>query len=122
MAHNHLGRLQPSRCRLRAEPPRAVEHSDRTGIAPSHLAQDRPTLVSLWHSRPVLYIPDHGSDFTSRHLEQMAAELHIALGFSIVGKPRGRGKVERIFETINQLFLCHQPGYTPAGSSPAKPA
>ena len=32
-----------------------------------------------------------------------------------------RGKVERIFETVNQLFLCHQPGYTPAGSTPAKP-
>src|SRR5438876_12018166 len=22
---------------------------------------------------------------------------------------------------INQLFLCHQPGYTPPGSAPAKP-
>ena len=31
------------------------------------------------------------------------------------------GKVERIFGTVNQLFLCHQPGYTPPGSAPAKP-
>ena len=45
----------------------------------------------------------------------------MALVFSIAGKPRGRGKIERIFETVNQLFLCHQPGYTPAGSAPAKP-
>src|SRR6266516_613005 len=45
----------------------------------------------------------------------------MALVFSIAGKPRGRGKVERIFETTNQLFLCHQPGYTPPGSAPARP-
>src|SRR5258708_5978426 len=45
----------------------------------------------------------------------------MALVFSIAGKPRGRGKVERIFGTVNQLFLCHQPGYMPPGSPPAKP-
>ncbi len=70
---------------------------------------------------PEAFYSDHGSDFTSHHLEQVAAELHMALVFSIAGKPRGRGTVERIFETTNQLFLCHQPGYTPAGSSPARP-
>jgi putative transposase len=70
---------------------------------------------------PETFYSDHGSDFTSHHLEQVAAELHLALVFSIAGKPRGRGKVERIFETTNQLFLCHQPGYTPPGSSPARP-
>ncbi len=69
---------------------------------------------------PETFYSDHGSDFTSHHLEQVAAELHMALVFSIAGKPRGRGKVERIFQTTNQLFLCHQPGYTPAGSSPAR--
>jgi putative transposase len=45
----------------------------------------------------------------------------MALVFSTAGKPRGRGKVERIFESVNQLFLCHQPGYSPCGSPPAKP-
>src|SRR5437016_7133687 len=45
----------------------------------------------------------------------------MTLVFSIACKPRGRGKVERIFENTNQLFLCHQPGYTPAGSPPARP-
>ena len=59
--------------------------------------------------------------FTSQHLEQVAADLHMALVFSIAGKPRGRGKVERIFESVNQLFLCHQPGYSPPGSPPAEP-
>jgi putative transposase len=70
---------------------------------------------------PDTFYSDHGSDFTSNHLEQVAAELHMALVFSIAGKPRGRGKVERIFESVNQLFLCHQPGFTPAGSPPARP-
>ncbi len=70
---------------------------------------------------PETFYTDHGSDFTSHHLEQVAADLQMAVVLSIAGKPRGRGKVERIFGTINQLFLCHQPGYTPPGSAPAKP-
>ena len=41
----------------------------------------------------VLYT-DHGSDFTSRHLEQVGADLKIQLIFSLPGKPRGRGRVE----------------------------
>jgi putative transposase len=63
---------------------------------------------------PETFYTDHGSDFTSHHLEQVAADLHMALVFSIAGKPRGRGKIERIFESVNQLFLCHQPGNSPA--------
>ncbi len=43
------------------------------------------------------FYTDHGSDFTSRHLEQVAADLHIHLIFSIPGAPRGRGKIERFF-------------------------
>ncbi len=69
---------------------------------------------------PETFYSDHGSDFTSQHLEQVAADLPMALVFSIAGTPRGRGKIERIFETVNQCFLCHQPGYTPAGSPPGK--
>jgi len=41
--------------------------------------------------------------------------------FSTVGKPRGRGRIERFFETVNQLLLCTLPGYTPAGSSGVAP-
>jgi putative transposase len=70
---------------------------------------------------PETFYTDNGSDFTSQHLEQVAADLHMVLVFSIPGKPRGRGKVERIFESVNQLFLCHQPGYSPAGSAPGRP-
>ena len=32
--------------------------------------------------------------------------------------PRGRGKIERFFGTVNQLFLCTLPGYTPPGTAP----
>lgn len=70
---------------------------------------------------PQVFSTDHGSDFTSRHLEQSAAELKIDLIVSTVEMPRGRGKVERVFETINQLFVCEVPGSTPAGTPPAPP-
>ena len=39
---------------------------------------------------------DHGSDFTSHHLERTAVELHIRIIHSIVGRPQGRGKIERL--------------------------
>lgn len=36
--------------------------------------------------------------------------------FSQPGKPRGRGKIERYFETINQVCLPTLPGYAPRGT------
>ena len=39
----------------------------------------------------VLYV-DHGSDFTSVHLGQVTADLHIALVYSTIGIPQGRGR------------------------------
>lgn len=60
---------------------------------------------------PEKFYTDHGSDFTSNHLEQVAIDLKINLVFSTVGVPRGRGKIEKFFSTINQLFLQDLPGY-----------
>jgi len=73
-----------------------------------------------WHvcGIPDVFYTDHGSDFTSQHLEQVALDLHLQLVFSEVGMPRGRGKIERFFETVNQLFLATQPGYAPAATPP----
>ncbi|MBA3469558.1 MAG: DDE-type integrase/transposase/recombinase [Herpetosiphonaceae bacterium] len=71
---------------------------------------------------PERFYTDHGSDFTSLHMEQVSADLKMQLVFSHPGHPRGRGKIERFFKTINQLFLANQPGYTPAGSPPCPPA
>ncbi|MYL43879.1 Mu transposase C-terminal domain-containing protein [Virgibacillus salexigens] len=60
---------------------------------------------------PNIFYTDHGTDFTSTHLEQVSADLRMQLIFSTIGVPRGRGKIERFFQTINQLFLQEQPGY-----------
>ncbi len=60
-----------------------------------------------WHicGIPQVLYTDHGSDFTSQHIEQVAADLKIRLIFSTVGKPRGRGKIERFFASLAQVFL-----------------
>jgi len=64
---------------------------------------------------PSVFYTDHGSDFTSHHMEQVAADIHIELVFSEKGVPRGRGKVERFFRSVDQLFLQDIPGYSPKG-------
>jgi len=68
-----------------------------------------------WHvfGIPDQFYTDHGSDFTSLHMEQVAIDLKFELMFSTVGQPRGRGKMERFFGTVNQLFLSGVPGYAP---------
>ena len=68
---------------------------------------------------PEIFYTDHGSDFTSHHLEQVAADLKIRLVFSGVGRPRGRGKIERFFEGVSQVLLPRLPGYAPARSGEA---
>ena len=42
-----------------------------------------------WHvcGIPAVCYVDHGSDFTSRHLEQVAADLKVRLVFSTIGQP-----------------------------------
>jgi putative transposase len=70
---------------------------------------------------PGILYTDHGSDFTSRHIEQVCAELKIRLVFSLPGKPRGRGRIERFFSTVNQEFLGQLPGYAPAGDAKRPP-
>jgi putative transposase len=70
-----------------------------------------------WHvcGIPDTFYTDNGSDFTSRHLEQVGADLKMRLVFSWPGNPRGRGKMERFFRSVDQLFLCTLPGYSPTG-------
>ena len=64
---------------------------------------------------PEILYTDHGADFTSQHLEQVCADIKIQAIFSLVGQPRGRGRIERFFNTVNQLLLARLPGYAPAG-------
>ncbi|PPF11450.1 transposase [Rathayibacter sp. AY1C9] len=68
----------------------------------------------------VLHV-DHGSDFTSHHLERTAIELRIRIIHSIVGRPQGRGKIERFFRTINTELLATLPGHLGPGSRSPHP-
>src|SRR4029453_10313559 len=68
----------------------------------------------------VLYV-DHGSDFTSTHLDQVAADLRFQLVNSSVGRPQGRGKVERLFGTLNTECLAELPGYLSQGHPTTPP-
>lgn len=65
---------------------------------------------------------DHGSDFTSNHLERTAIGLHIRIIHSIVGLPQGRGKIERFFGTINTELLATLPGHLGPGNRTPTPA
>ena len=65
----------------------------------------------------ILYV-DHGSDFTSHHLDQVAAALHFQVVYSTVSRPQGRGKVERLFGTVNTELLPDLPGHL-VGATPA---
>ncbi|MGH2495652.1 MAG: Mu transposase C-terminal domain-containing protein [Ktedonobacteraceae bacterium] len=75
-----------------------------------------------WHAYgiPTVFYSDHGSDFTSKHMEQVAADLPMELIFSQVSIPRGRGKIERFFRSVDQLLLQDTPGYAPKGSTGVK--
>lgn len=97
--------------------------------APSALHTSLALRQAIWRKTapawPVCGIPDvlyvdHDSDFTSTHLGQVAADLRIELVYSAVGRPQGRGKVERLFGTLNTELLPELPGYLVRGK-PATP-
>ncbi|SLM96185.1 Tn552 transposase [Brevibacterium yomogidense] len=69
----------------------------------------------------VLHV-DHGSDFTSHHLEYTAVALKIRLIFSTVGRPQGRGKIERFFRTLNTEVLPTLPGHLAADVPKPRPS
>ncbi len=97
--------------------------------APSALNTSLALRQAIWRKAdpawPVCGIPDvlhvdHGSDFTSLHLEQAAADLRIRLIYSGIARPQGRGKIERLFRTINTELLPELPGNLRNGK-PASP-
>ncbi len=67
-----------------------------------------------WHvcGIPRVLCSDHGSDFTSRHLEQVSADLKIRRINSTVARPRGRGKIERFSDSLAQVLLSRLPGFS----------
>ena len=99
--------------------------------APSALQTSLALRQAIWRKAdpawPVCGIPDvlyvdHGSDFTSHHLEQVAVDLRIELVYSTVARPQGRGKVERLFGTLNTELLPELPGYLVHGKPAMPPA
>jgi transposase InsO family protein len=97
--------------------------------APSILNTSLALRQAIWRkanpSWPVCGIPDvlyvdHGSDFTSNHLDQVAASMHFRIVYSGVGRPQGRGKIERLFGTLNTELLPELPGHLVNGK-PATP-
>jgi putative transposase len=61
---------------------------------------------------PEYLYTDAGADFTSKHIDQIAASLGITL--CLRRKPSDGGIVERPFGTINTELLSTLPGYTTA--------
>lgn len=89
------------------DPPKAIN----TALALHQAISPKNDLQWSVCGIPEQFYTDHGSDFTSNHLEQVSHDLKMSAIFSAVGQPRGRGKQERFFRTIYQLFLCELPGY-----------
>ena len=69
-----------------------------------------------WHicGIPQVFYTDCGSDFTSQHLAQVSVDLKMRLKNSIPGQPRGRGRIERFFKTVQQMLPCELAGYAPS--------
>jgi putative transposase len=53
---------------------------------------------------PDIIYTDRGRDFKSTHIEQVCADLKIKVVRTRRKKPRGRGKIERFFKTVDQRF------------------
>ena len=99
--------------------------------SPSALRTSLALRQAIWRKADVHWIvfgipevlyTDNGSDFTSTHLEQVAADIKLHLVFSTPGHPRGRGRIERFFDTVNQMFLCGLPGYIDHGAVRGEPS
>jgi putative transposase len=98
--------------------------------APSALNTSLALRQAIWRKPhacwPVCGIPDvlhvdHGADFTSIHLDQAAADLRFRLVYSTIARPQGRGKVERLFGTINTELLPELPGHLQDGKPASRP-
>ena len=108
---------------------RAIAGYELSFLAPSAMKTALALRQAIWRKKepqwsicgiPSILYTDHGSDFTSKHIEQVCIDLKIQLIFSAIGEPRGRGKIERFFRTLNQLLLSELPGYVNSKNPIAK--
>jgi putative transposase len=69
------------------------------------------------HGAPSVLYTDNGSCFADASLQRTCAMLGIKLTHSQPGRPAGRGKIERVFETVQQQFQVEVTGQ---GGDPAR--
>jgi len=62
------------------------------------------------HGIPAILYTDNGSCFADSSLQRTCAVLGITLTHSQPGRPAGRGKIEKAFQTIQQQFLVEVTG------------
>lgn len=102
---------------LGAEPPSSMRIA--LALRQAIWRKDEPTWSIC--GIPEKFYSDRGSDFMSNHIEQVSIDLKIELLQTLPQKPKGKGKMERFFESVAQLFLTGQPGYAPKGYSKVEP-
>ncbi len=66
------------------------------------------------HGAPKIFYVDNGSPYVSRQLLHALATLGIKITHSRPRRPQGKGKIERLFETVRAQFLVE---VTPAGGT-----
>lgn len=92
------------------------DHSRFIVHAQFYLAETRENLIDclrqavLKRGLPQKFYVDNGSCFRSLHLEQVAAQLGIAIHHSRPYIPQGRGKIERWFKYVRDNFIAPQKG------------
>jgi putative transposase len=65
------------------------------------------------HGVPAILYTDHGGCFTDASLARTCAVLGIKLTRSQPGQPAGRGKIEKVFQAVQQQFLVEVTGDKP---------
>lgn len=92
------------------------DHSRFIVHAEFYLAETRANLIDclrqavLKRGLPQKLYVDNGSCFRALHLDQVAAQLGIAIHHSRPYIPQGRGKIERWFKYVRDNFLASQKG------------
>ena len=84
-------------------------------IIPKDSIQERyPDIKNRWicSGVPELFVFDNGKEFWSEDLDIVLAELNIQTQYNPVKKPWLKGKVERLYGTINKQLLIDLPGKT----------
>jgi putative transposase len=99
---------------------------DHSRFLPGHRFVRRPDAVRFAgvlhaavarHGIPAVLYTGHGGCFTDASLARTCAVLGIKLVHSRPGQPAGRGKIEKVFQTIQQQFLVEVTG---GGQHPAR--